>query len=182
MDYLFFADQESRKWADAEFMERINPTYENPGKAWELRSHIWKEFLNRYGKFDYSYNDRMRSSLNQVIRELKDNPDTRQAIIGIWDRIIDPINMGGRQRIPCSMYYQFFLREERLHIQYNQRSADVITHFGNDVYLAWRLMNYVCAEVDANPGYLYHNIGSLHSYKKDWPKLKTCIEDLRIQI
>ena len=92
--------------------------------------------------------------------------------------------LDGSRRIPCSMYYDFLIRqngkgEKVLHICYHQRSSDFVTHFGNDVYLAWRLMEYVAQEVGVKPGYLYHTIDSLHSYKKDWKYLNTNLEDLQ---
>lgn len=37
-------------------------------------------------------------------------------------------------------------------------------------------MEYVASEVGIKPGYLYHTIDSLHSYKKDLVKLKTSIQ------
>ena len=178
ISYLFFADVMAREWADAEFVERVSFTPTNPGIAYKLRKHIWDEFLNADNKFDYSYNERMIGKIKDIIRLLKKDPDSRQAIINIWnDEDYDGI--GGHLRVPCSMYYQFLIRNGQLNIIYNQRSADVVTHFGNDVYLAYRLMEHIAHLLDIKPGYLYHNIGSLHSYKKDWPKLKTCIEDLQ---
>lgn len=180
LDYLFLADPRAMAWADEEFLERVNPMYVNPGEAWELRPQIWKQFLNELGQFDYSYNERMGWSLGDVITELKRNPDSRQAIIGIWDSIRDADHLGGKKRIPCSIYYQILVRDNKVHIIYNQRSADVVTHFGNDVYLAWQLMLHVAAQIGRKPGFLYHNIGSLHAYKKDWPQLKQCIEDIKI--
>lgn len=179
-DYLFLADPEAKEWADAEFMERISPDYVNPGHAWKLRERIWKEFLNEQGRFDYSYNNRMHLSLNCTINELRRNPDSRQAIINVWDPQIDPPNLGGKRRVPCSMYYQILVRNDQVDIIYNQRSADMVVHFGNDVYLAWQLMLHVSHQIDIDSGHLYHNIGSLHSYKKDWPQLKQCIEDIGI--
>ena len=82
------------------------------------------------------------------------------------------------------MYYDFLIRqngkgEKVLHICYHQRSSDFVTHFGNDVYLAWRLMEYVAQEVGIKPGYLYHTIDSLHAYKKDWTALASNLEDLQ---
>jgi len=177
--YLFFSDQSSLNWATSEFLERISPDYCNPGHAWELRPHIWKEFLNEDGRFDYSYNNRMWLSRQSAIKELKRNPDSRQAIISVWDPQIDPPNLGGKRRVPCSIYYQILVRNGQVDIIYNQRSADVVTHFGNDVYLAWRLMDHIAEEIEYKPGFLYHNIGSLHAYKRDWPTLKQCIEDLQ---
>ena len=181
IDYLFFADPRAKAWANAEFLERIDPGYINPGKAWKLREHIWKDLLNKNGEFDYCYNDRIMYSIYKVIKELKRNPDSRQAIISIWDAAEDIYGLGGKKRIPCSMYYQFFIRDGKLHITYNQRSADVITHFGNDVYLAWQLMRQMASSIEIKEGYLFHNIGSLHAYKKDWLQLKQCISDIQIK-
>jgi len=179
-EYLFLMDSSALPWAEAEFQERISPLSINPGDAWRLRFDVWNQFLDIDGKFDYTYNQRMRKQLIPVIEDLRDHPDTRQAIISIWDPNIDNKNTGGLKRIPCSLNYQFLYRNERLHIIYNQRSADVVTHFGNDVYLAYRLMEHVAERTGYKKGYLYHNIGSLHTYKKDWPKLKQTIDDIKI--
>lgn len=178
--YLFFADPRAKEWADQEFFERIDSQYVNPGKAWKLRKDLWEQFLNELGQFDYSYNRRIGFSLNEVINELERNPDSRQAIIAIWDPMKDPAGMGGAFRIPCSMYYQLLVRDGMVNIIYNQRSADVVTHFGNDVYLAYQLMLYISIALRLKAGYLFHNIGSLHAYKKDWPKLKQCISDIKV--
>lgn len=178
-DYLFWADKRSRGWANAEFSERIYPKHVNPGIAWKLREDIWEEFMTN-GRFDYTYNERMGISMETVIHELEVNPDTRQAIVSIWEASCDIEGIGGNKRVPCSMYYQFLIRNNQLCIIYNQRSADIVTHFGNDVYLAWKLMEYVASRIKVKPGYLFHNIGSLHSYKKDWPLLKQCIETINV--
>lgn len=177
--WLFFYSR-SREWADAEFQERISHNDINPGEAWKLRKDLWEQFLNDKGMFDYTYNERMGGVLiSDLVRLLKRDPDTRKAIIPIFDHD-DTLYYGGRQRIPCSMYYDFLIRqngkgERVLHICYHQRSSDFITHFGNDVYLAWRLMEYVAKEVGVKPGYLYHAIDSLHAYKKDWDKLASSL-------
>lgn len=81
------------------------------------------------------------------------------------------------------MYYDFLLRENakgetQLNLCYHQRSSDFVQHFGNDVWLAWKMMEYVAEKVGVKPGYLIHTIDSLHVYKKDWVLLKTSIAQL----
>ena len=39
-------------------------------------------------------------------------------------------------------------------------------------------MEYVAKNLEVKPGYLFHTIDSLHSYQKDWDKLKTPIATL----
>ena len=176
-----FVFTKSKDWADAEFKERVSNEWVNPGTAWELRKDVWEQFLVD-GIFDYTYNIRM-TPLNDLIRLLKKDSDTRKAVLPIFNGVgqVDTNYYDGERRIPCSMYYDFLIREnargeKQLNICYHQRSSDFVTHFGNDVYLAWRLMEYVASEVKIKPGYLYHTIDSLHSYKKDWVKLKTSIQ------
>lgn len=189
-----FVFTKAKEWADAELKERISGKCINPGRAWELRSEVWKEFLVD-GKFDYTYPERISApvyygdeavtKLEAVVELLKTDPDTRKAVLSIFGETdgmnySDSSHLDGSARIPCSMYYDFLVREnargeKQLNICYHQRSSDFITHFGNDVYLAWRLMEYVANRLNIKPGYLYHTIDSLHSYKKDWVRLKTSI-------
>lgn len=193
---LLFESLEVRDWAEAEFIERISNAKHgdidesyynsdmniNPGKAWLKRKDVWEQFLvfghDNKPKFDYSYNERINwlDSLDLIIKELIRNPDTRQAVLSIYDKK-DVLYIGGKKRIPCSMYYNFHVRQDgdnglKLNIIYHQRSADVVTHFGNDIWLAWQLMLYVADKIWVRPGNLIHNIDSLHAYKKDWAKLE----------
>lgn len=180
-----FVFSHSKEWADDEFQERINTSEViNPGKAWELRKDLWEQFLVD-GKFDYTYNERM-AILPYTIQLLRTDSDTRKAVLPIFNGNgeDDTLYYHGSKRIPCSMYYDFLIRENGkgekvLHICYHQRSSDFAQHFGNDIYLAWRLMEYVAQEVGVKPGYLYHTIDSLHIYKKDWKYLNTNLEDLQ---
>ena len=200
--WLFtFMEEGARQWAEAEFQERISGKELNPGEAWKLRKGVWEEFLvDRF--FDYTYPERMnqkvfynkepKTKLEAIIQLLKDDPDTRKAILNIYgayfpDSIMDYIDdanrLDGSARIPCSMYYDFLIRENPkgekvLHICYEQRSSDFVTFFGTDVWFAWKLKEYVANRVGVKPGYLYHNIQSLHCYKKDWVKLKTSLADM----
>lgn len=192
-----FVFSQSKEWADAELKERTGGRRFNPGCAWELRKDLWEQFLVD-GKFDYTYPERIWGKfpidgsqqpfncdfyLEAIICLLKRDNDTRKAVLPIFHNL-DLRYLDGSKRIPCSMYYDFLIRnnandEKVLHICYHQRSSDFVTHFGNDVYLAWRLMEYVAEEVGVKPGYLYHTIDSLHSYKKDWSNLNTNLEDFQ---
>lgn len=149
--------------------------------------------------FEYTYSERIMKpvyfngtvmpKIMAIIQLLRSDQDTRKAVLNIYgtdnyNEDEDSDHYEGSRRIPCSMYYDFLIRhngkgEKVLHICYHQRSSDFVTHFGNDVYLAWRLMEYVAQEVGVKPGYLYHTIDSLHAYKKDWTALASNLEDLQ---
>lgn len=194
MLFLYNGGKYAKSWADEEFKERVSGECLNPGKAWELRREVWEEFLDSFGAFDYTYPERMNririfhqkslTYLTTIIELLKEDPDTRKAVLSIFDPSLDGSRLGGEKRIPCSMYYDFLIREnargeKQLNICYHQRSSDFTLHFGCDVYLAWSLMNYVAEQVGVKPGYLYHTIDSLHCYQRDWVKLKTSVGDVQ---
>jgi len=168
-----FLFEKTLEWAQAEFIERIRFSGDiNPGTAWKLRPDIWKQFLVD-GKFDYSYNERLNwnNNLFRIEAELKRNPDTRQA----WLPIFFPEDVefyGGVKRIPCSLGYFFMVREGKLNLTYIQRSADAVKHFGNDVFLAFKMLEYMARRVGVEPDMLTHHIFSLHAYKKDWGVLE----------
>lgn len=185
--YLFIYTN-TGAWANEEFQERIDRRGLNPGEAWKLNKDMWEQFLvydnNGTGMFDYTYSERMNinGKLDGIIKLLKEDGDTRKAVLNIFTDQ-DTLYYDGSCRIPCSMYYDFLIRfnengEKQLNICYHQRSSDFVQHFGDDVYLAWRLMEYIAGETGLKPGYLYHTIDSLHSYKKDWGLLQTSIGEL----
>jgi len=151
-------------WCNAEFKERTSSANINPGEAWKLRASVWEEFLVDC-KFDYTYNMRIngKNQLGLVIAELAENPDSRQAVVHVHYPQ-DSSHMR-KNRIPCSMYYQFMVRRGKLDIIYNMRSSDFDTHFKNDIWLADELRKYVASFLGIEVGLLYMNVGSLHRYK-----------------
>jgi thymidylate synthase len=157
----------TQPWADKEFDERISGIPHNPGKAWAERAEVWKEFLEADGKFSYTYSERMWYQLNKLIREAKDNPDSRQLYLSIWNPKLDIFNIGGWRRVPCSLGYLFQIREEQVNMTYLMRSCDFVTHMVNDIYLATKLLHYFASQVGKPVGRFTHYIGSLHIFQKD---------------
>jgi len=153
------------EWCDEEFLERVSP-FEiiNPGTAWKLRQEIWEPFLVD-GKFEYTYNERINAhgQFGKVVKELVENPDTRQALIHI--NYPDDCENWRKKRIPCSVYYQFMIRRGKLDIIYNMRSSDFDTHFKNDIWLACELRDHIAEIIEVEPGLFHMNVGSLHRYK-----------------
>jgi len=179
------------EWCKAEHAERVDPNYMNPGKAWELRADVWKEFLrpikdmidapeykddgrfwdhvppnveDDYMVFEYTYNERLQWQIAGIVEELKVNPDTRQAIIQVHNREVDASRMR-KFRIPCSMSYQFMIRGGKLDVIYYLRSSDYNTHLAHDLWLCDELRNHIAKEIGVPPGILFCNEGSLHVYK-----------------
>lgn len=160
------------RWAQEEFSERMTSLLGNapvnPGHAYLHRGDTWNEFIHD-GKFSYTYSERfaLNNAIARVITELRHRPDTRQAVLPIFNNDRDLRNVGGIKRIPCSLHYQFTVREEKLKLFYVMRSTDFNTHFPYDIWLALRLQEFVANELDLAVGYFTFFTGSLHLYAKD---------------
>lgn len=160
------------RYLNQEMSDRLSPNWLNPGKSYHFRSKVWVPFLEKGGKFSYSYNERYREQLDRICLELHTNPDTRQAVMTVYDRHQDIQSLGGLRRIPCSMHYQFLRRKrngkEFLDIIYVMRSCDFYEHLIYDILLTMRLQEYVSNYLNIVYGNFTHFIGSLHAYKKDY--------------
>lgn len=167
----------NKEWADAEIKERISDEGLNPGRAYLLRSDIWNVHLNEKEKFDYTYSERMKFAIGIVEHEIKKHPNTRRAVLPIFDGTSDMCNEAEDVRIPCSMFYQFFTRERNsrkyFDMIYVMRSCDFFTHFLNDVYLAIRLQYHMGHNLELIPGHFTMFISSFHAFKKDLERYKT---------
>ncbi len=155
-------------WCNDEFLERIGGEALNPGKAWELRADLWEPLKSVYrpGMFDYTYSERMEQPLLAVVSALERDINTRRAFLPIFDRQLDDQDCFC-ERIPCSLGYWFYYRQNKLNMTYLQRSADWSEHFNNDLWLANSLQVEVARRLKVESGTFSHWIGSLHVFKKD---------------
>lgn len=157
------------------YQERFWPKwagYEGPGHHQQRGAPGYKDGI--LGGIRYSYGD-----LDDLVNLLYRDPHTRQAYLPIFFPEDTGAVHGGR--IPCTLGYQFLLRDNRLHLWYFIRSCDYVRHFRDDIYLAARLLLWVIEQlqekelrgdlpqlwVDVDPGYLHMLICSLHYHRGD---------------
>lgn len=164
-------------YAMMEFRERVAGKATNPGRSYLLRRNLWKEYLHD-SKFAYTYSERMTPQLETIYQELSTHPETRQGIINIHSNICperpgfvsksnDLANLGGGGRVPCSMYYQVMVREEKVDLIYTMRSCDFLVHFPVDISIALMLQDWFADLLGLEIGTFTYFTGSLHAYRKD---------------
>lgn len=174
----------TQPWADAEFEERVTdpwerdwegkrilfqtPEFINPGEAWKLREEVWSEYMHD-GKLAYTYNELLwnNDQLTKIMNRLKEDPDSRQLWISLWNPEKDPDFLGGVSRVPCSLGYGLQVRDGKLNLHYVMRSCDFVTHFRNDVYLAIKFLEWVAEKTGYPVGDFTHTMFSCHVYNKD---------------
>lgn len=112
--------------------------------------------------------------LYDLVRLLDREPHTRQAYLPLYF----PEDTGAPGRKPCTLGYQFILRNQRLHCYYPMRSCDYANHFRDDCYLAVRLLLWIINELrtmdplgiwnEVMPGSLTIHCTSFHLFANDY--------------
>ncbi len=109
---------------------------------------------------------RMRGKTDQlknVIRLLKRKPQTRQAVIQLFNG--EDI-LKKHKDIPCTCTIQFMIRRKRLHVLTNMRSNDAFLGLPHDVFAFTFLQELVARSIGVQVGTYKHAVGSLHLYDK----------------
>lgn len=166
-------------WAEDHFQERVSGIPMNPAPSYE-----WWPFYKQDekwrpdGVFSHTYPERMWTpalhgvrydygNLGDVVKMLQQDPTTRQAFLPIWF----PEDTGAvhGERVPCTIGYQFYIRDGQLNMFYPMRSCDFRRHFRNDVYMAMRLGQWVAEQTGTRPGTLSMNVWNLHVFEgEEW--------------
>jgi hypothetical protein len=132
------------------------------------QERYWPKQAGSIGKpygIRYDYGD-----LDDLVTLLLRRPYTRQA----WLPIFFPEDTGAvhQGRVPCTLGYQFMLRDHQLHMWYVIRSCDYIRHFRDDLYLSARQLLWVLDELrfrqDSEPEPFDHREYTGHEGKGFW--------------
>lgn len=111
------------------------------------------------------------TQITHVIRTLQKDPDSRQAILGIWDPNLDPGYIeSGITTIPCTLSLQFLIRNGKLNCICTMRSNDVWLGIPNDIFCFTSIFRMIADVLGIEMGYYQHQVGSLHIYKRDLEK------------
>lgn len=165
-----------RRLIDLPPVRVINPAFAVAEALWILSGSDdswifqYNRALTRYtddGRLQGAYGPRMRrwrgriDQLDQVRRLLVRDPDSRQAVIQLFDPERDTC---GHRDVPCTLGYRFFLRAGRLHMHTTMRSQDLWLGFPYDVFAATLLQELLAGWLGVDLGEYHHYIDSLHLY------------------
>ena len=131
---------------------------------------IWNEWADENGELGPVYGHQWRSwpdynggtidQIQNVVEQLKHNPDSRRMIVSAW-------NVAEVEKMalpPCHTMFQFYVADGRLSLQLYQRSAD--TFLGVPFNIAsYALLLMMMAQVSGLvPGDFIHTTGDTHLY------------------
>jgi len=184
-------------WAEDHFQERVSgkPWNPPPSSAWWPHAQKDNEEFKEDKRFSHTYPERFwpaeanpdsdlgklygqmhgirypYGDLDDLVTQLARDPATRQAYLPVW--FPEDTGAVALQRVPCTLGYHFMIRHGVINCNYFIRSCDFIRHFRDDVYMAWRLTQWIRDRVQAQghlevgTGMLTMFIGSLHIFRGD---------------
>src|SRR6188508_983997 len=131
---------------------------------------IWNEWADPEGNLGRVYgaqwcdwrtaDGRSLNQIDQVIEQIKKNPDSRRLIVSAW-------NVGEIEKMalpPCHTMFQFFVQDGELSCQLYQRSADLFLGVPFNI-ASYALLTLMVAQVTGlKPGEFIHTLGDAHLY------------------
>jgi thymidylate synthase len=155
-----------------------------------LKEHgvrIWDEWADENGNLGPVYGKQWRSwegangttvdQVSDLIKQIKNNPDSRRLIISAWN-VADLPEM---KLMPCHCLFQFYVApsispggggKRRLSCQLYQRSADVFLGVPFNI-ASYALLTMMIAQVcDLEPGEFVHSFGDVHLYNNHFEQAK----------
>ena len=110
---------------------------------------------------NYGWQWKREDQLESIVYQLKNNPNTRQAAISIYDakECKDYIN-----DTPCTYAVQFTILDDKLNMCVTMRSNDLWYGFCNDQYCFSRLQLLVANKLEIKLGTYFHFAHNLHLY------------------
>lgn len=170
-----------RRLVDVPPVRVLNPAFAVAEAVWILSGSDepwifdYNRALRRYadgGRLRGAYGPRLRrwgsevDQLDRVRRLLMRDPDTRQAVVQLFDPGRDWV---GHRDVPCTVGYRFFIRSGHLHMHTTMRSQDLWLGFPYDVFTATVLHELLAGWLGVEPGEYHHHVDSLHLYEDDRP-------------
>lgn len=112
------------------------------------------------------------NAVHVALQVLEKDPNDRRAFVSMWDPgdVIEALR-GVWRDIPCTIGIQFLVRGGRLHAVATMRSNDLWLGGVYDVWTFCQLQRLAAAYLGVGVGRYTHNVGSMHVYERDIPKL-----------
>ena len=142
----------------------------------ENNVHIWDEWADENGELGPVYGHQWRSwpdydggtidQIQQVVEQLKHNPDSRRIIVSAWN----VAEVGDMALPPCHTIFQFYSspiegkEKRRLSLQLYQRSADTFLGVPFNIASYALLLQMMAQVTGMEAGDFIHTTGDTHLY------------------
>ncbi|MCT6822405.1 MAG: thymidylate synthase [Apilactobacillus sp.] len=128
------------------------------------------DFAKKYGDLGLVYGSQWRKwktttgdtidQIQNVIDEIKRNPDSRRLIVSAWN----PEDIPFVALPPCHTMFQFYVTDGKLSCQLYQRSGDIFLGVPFNIASYALLTSLIAKECGLEPGEFIHTLGDAHIY------------------
>ncbi len=139
---------------------------------------IWDEWADEQGNLGPIYGYQWRSwpapngehidQIDQLIRQIRSNPDSRRLIVSAWN-VADIPQM---KLPPCHAFFQFYVADGKLSCQLYQRSADIFLGVPFNIASYALLTHMVAAQTGLEAGDFIWTGGDCHIYANHTEQVK----------
>ena len=133
------------------------------GEIYGTIPQIWYKMADAAGKVNSNYGWQWgrNNQIDYIVDLLKNNKDTRQAAISIYDSKEHDCYS---KDTPCTYAVQFTILHGRLNMCVVMRSNDLWYGFCNDQYCFSKLQEMISLELGIETGTYYHFAHNMHLY------------------
>jgi thymidylate synthase len=139
---------------------------------------IWDEWADENGNLGPVYGHQWRhwpkpdggevDQIAQLVRDLKNNPDSRRHIVSAWN----PGDIPQMKLPPCHALFQFYVAGGKLSCQLYQRSADIFLGVPFNI-ASYALLTHMLAQVCGyQVGDFVHTLGDAHLYNNHFDQAR----------
>ncbi len=149
---------------------------------------IWNEWANEDGDLGPVYGYQWRNwngdgidQIKDLIKTLKNNPDSRRMMVAAWNPSVLPdssksfaenVANGKAALPPCHAFFQFYVANGKLSCQLYQRSADIFLGVPFNI-ASYALFTLMVAQVCGyEPGEFIHTFGDAHIYNNHMEQIE----------
>lgn len=154
---------------------------ENNVRIWDAWADKNGDLGPIYGKQWRNWNNEGIDQIKEVIRTLKEHPDSRRIIVSAWNPSVLPnskksfsenIKQGKQALPPCHTLFQFYVANNTLSCQLYQRSADVFLGVPFNI-ASYALLTKMIAQItNLKLGDFVHTFGDVHLYHNHFRQAK----------
>ncbi|MCY4380115.1 MAG: thymidylate synthase [Proteobacteria bacterium] len=139
---------------------------------------IWHPWADEQGELGRVYGAQWRSwqtpsgatidQISRVLQSLKDDPTSRRHLVVAYN----PGELDQMALPPCHAFFQFAVKQEKLHCQMYQRSADIFLGVPFNIVSYSLLTIMIAKELGYGVGEFIHTFGDVHLYHNHFDQAK----------
>jgi thymidylate synthase len=126
-------------------------------------SNSFRRFMEG-GDLHGGYGRRIGPQFARAADRLLKDPDTRQAVMTVWDPFYDQLDT---RDLPCTIAMNFRIRDDKLNMGVVMRSNDIWLGTPYDVFMFTQLQATMANVIGREVGTYTHHAWSLHAYERN---------------